>query len=117
MTEAVTEVSKTPIRPARLDIVDMPRDPQKCLGGIRQAICATFNYCRRHPTKMAILKSVVKYTYSRITQWEREVEAENERVAAITKKAEAAKAEAEEAAAVLAEAATTPNTPQTDGDA
>ena len=85
MTEPVTSTvtSKTPIRPARLDIVDMPRDPQRCLAGIRQALCASFNYCRDHPTKMRILKEVVKYVYSRITQWEREVAAEAERLAVV----------------------------------
>tara|TARA_R110000822_G_scaffold310397_1_gene443037 strand:- start:2253 stop:2714 length:462 start_codon:yes stop_codon:yes gene_type:complete len=59
-------------RPARLDIVDMPRDTTRALGGLRQAICASFNYCRRYPAKMAVLKSVVKYTYNRIVQWEKE---------------------------------------------
>lgn len=59
-------------RPARLDIVDMPRDTTRALGGLRQALCASFNYCRKYPAKMAVLKEVLKYTYNRIVQWEKE---------------------------------------------
>lgn len=62
-------------RPARLDIVDMPRDNQRSLGTLRQALCASFNYCRKYPDKMEVLKSVVKYVYTRITAWEKEQEA------------------------------------------
>lgn len=59
-------------RPARLDIVDMPRDAQRSLGTLRQALCASFNYCRKYPAKMATLKAVMKYVYTRITEWEKE---------------------------------------------
>jgi len=59
-------------RPARLDIVDMPRDTTRSLGGLRQALCASFNYCRKYPTKMTVLKTVLKYTYQRIVSWEKE---------------------------------------------
>lgn len=59
-------------RPARLDIVDMPRDTQRSLGTLRQALCASFNYCRKYPAKMATLKAVMKYVYTRITEWEKE---------------------------------------------
>lgn len=65
-------------RPARLDIVDMPRDTTRALGGLRQALCASFNYCRKYPLKMEVLKQVLKYTYSRIVAWEKEYEQEQE---------------------------------------
>lgn len=68
-------------RSTRLDIKDMPRDTTRCLGGLRQAICASFNYCRKYPTKMAVLKSVLKYTYNRIVQWEKEQAAKEEQEA------------------------------------
>lgn len=61
-------------RPARLDIVDMPRDTQRSLGTLRQALCASFNYCRKYPAKMETLKTVVKYVYTRIVEWEKEQE-------------------------------------------
>ena len=59
-------------RPARLDIVDMPRDKTRSLGGLRQALCASFNYCRKYPAKMGVLKEVLKYSYGRIVAWEKE---------------------------------------------
>ena len=65
-------------RPARLDIVDMPRDTTRSLGGLRQALCASFNYCRKYPLKMRVLKAVLKYTYNRIVQWEKDNLAEIE---------------------------------------
>ena len=68
-------------RPARLDISDMPKDKQRSLGGLRQALCASFNYCRKYPVKMAFLKEVIGYTYKRIDQWEKEHAAEHEALA------------------------------------
>lgn len=62
-------------RPARLDITDMPRDEKRALGGLRKALCASFNYCRKYPTKMKTLKSVIRYTYERIVAWEKEYDA------------------------------------------
>ena len=59
-------------RPARLELGDMPRDATRALGGVRQALCASFNYCRSYPKKMALLKEVLKYTHSRILAWEKE---------------------------------------------
>ncbi|QDP58692.1 MAG: hypothetical protein Tp125SUR00d2C35697761_27 [Prokaryotic dsDNA virus sp.] len=61
--------------PQRLDIRDMPRDKSRSLGALRQALCASFNYCRKYPTKMAILKEVLKYTYNRINEFEKELAA------------------------------------------
>jgi len=68
-------------RPARLDITDMPKDKQRSLGGLRQALCASFNYCRKYPLKMAFLKEVIGYTYKRIDAWEKEHAAEREALA------------------------------------
>lgn len=79
-------------RPARLDIVDMPRDEQRSLGTLRQALCASFNYCRKYPAKMQTLKKVIKYVYTRITEWEKEQEAYAN--AALTAPETAPKAEA-----------------------
>lgn len=62
--------------PQRLDIRDMPRDKSRSLGALRQGLCASFNYCRKYPAKMAILKEVLKYTYNRIVQFEKELEAQ-----------------------------------------
>lgn len=75
-------------RPARLDIVDMPRDTTRALGGLRQAICASFNYCRKYPNKMAVLKEVLKYTYNRIVMWEKEHAAQLEQAAKVKLEAE-----------------------------
>lgn len=54
-------------RPARLDIVDMPRDKNRVLGGLRLALCASFNYCRKYPAKMLVLKEVLEYVLERVT--------------------------------------------------
>lgn len=74
--------------PARLDIVDMPRDPERSLGNLRQNLCASFNYCRQYPRKMAVLKATVKFLYTRIVEWEKQNEALQ---AAIVAQKEAAK--------------------------
>lgn len=81
-------------RPARLDIVDMPRDEKRSLGTLRQALCASFNYCRKYPAKMQTLKTVIKYVYTRITEWEKEQEAYAAaalKATEVAKKAEATK--------------------------
>ena len=78
-------------RPARLDIVDMPRDTQRSLGTLRQALCASFNYCRKYPAKMETLKTVVKYVYTRIVEWEKEQEAYEPKAPVSAPKVEAAK--------------------------
>lgn len=75
-------------RPARLDIVDMPRDTTRALGGLRQAICASFNYCRKYPNKMVVLKEVLKYTYNRVVAWEKEHAAQLEQAAKVKLEAE-----------------------------
>ena len=58
-------------RPGRLDISDMPRDKAGVLGGLRGTLVSTFNRCRNYPAKMAVLKSVLKYTYNRVVAWEK----------------------------------------------
>lgn len=68
-------MSDKPHFPQRLDIKDMPRDQTRALGGLRQALAASFNYCRKYPAKMAVLKEVIKYTYNRIVAFEKEQEA------------------------------------------
>lgn len=83
-------MSDKPHFPQRLDIKDMPRDKTRALGGLRQALAASFNYCRKYPAKMAVLKDVVKYTYNRIVAYEKEQEALEEhktRSAVLTKAA------------------------------
>ena len=86
------------IRSTRLDIKDMPRDTTRCLGGLRQAICASFNYCRKYPAKMTVLKAVLKYTYNRVVQWEKEQAAKEEQAArnAILTRAKAAEIDLDE---------------------
>lgn len=77
--------------PQRLDIKDMPRDSTRALGGLRQALAASFNYCRKYPAKMAVLKEVIKYTYNRIVAFEKEQEAfeeQRQRNAVLTKATE-----------------------------
>lgn len=57
------------LRPARLDIVDLPRDEQRCLGGLRSALCATFNYVRQHPVKMDVFITVLEYVLERAKEY------------------------------------------------
>lgn len=81
---------------ARLNITDLPRDPQRSLGGLRQALVASANYCKRYPKKLELLLKVLKATYKYCLEAQKAAE-----VAA--KKAEvAAKKAAEEEAAMLA---------------
>lgn len=62
-------LTATAKRPARLDITDMPRDPQRSLGALRQAICASFNYCRNYPAKLAVLIEVLEYALARAKEY------------------------------------------------
>ncbi|MBV1929750.1 MAG: hypothetical protein KUG81_09605 [Gammaproteobacteria bacterium] len=52
------------LSPARLNMTDLPRDPQRCLGPLRQALIASTNYCKRYPKKLDVLMSVLKYVYA-----------------------------------------------------
>ena len=46
-------------RPSRLDLANLPRDPQRCLGSLRQQLCATFNYTRQYPSKLEVLNETL----------------------------------------------------------
>lgn len=93
-----------PLFPQRLDIKDMPRDEKRCLGSLRKNLCNSFNYCRSYPKKMAVLKTVLKYTYNRIVQYEKEVEAHQKAAEAV-------------AAVPTQPEGQTPKTPETGGKA
>lgn len=58
--------------PLRLDMKDMPEDKKQALGTLRRALCATFNYCRQYPDKMETFQAVLKYTYNRTVQYQKE---------------------------------------------
>jgi hypothetical protein len=53
-----------------MTVTDLPRDKQGALGGLRRALVASFNYCRKYPTKMVVLKSTLEYVHGRIRAWE-----------------------------------------------
>jgi hypothetical protein len=59
-------------RSTRLDLSDLPRDPQNCLGSLRQNICSSFNYTRSYPRKLAILKATLKSAYNAVVALEKE---------------------------------------------
>jgi len=80
--------------PARLNIQDLPRDPQRCLGPLRQTLVASTNYCKRYPKKLDVLMSVLKAVYKYCLEAKQANEA-----------AEAAKAKAEALALEEAEKA------------
>lgn len=46
-------------RPSRLDLAALPRDPQRCLGSLRQQLCATYNYTRQYPSKLEVLNETL----------------------------------------------------------
>lgn len=62
-------VTASATQPARLDIQDMPRDTDRCLGGLRQALCASFNYCRAYPAKLQVLITVLEYVLARAKEF------------------------------------------------
>lgn len=62
-------LTATAKRPARLDIIDMPRDTNRCLGSLRQAICASFNYCRNYPDKLKVFIEVMEYVLQRAKEY------------------------------------------------
>lgn len=82
-------MSEKPLRPSRLDLTDMPRDKQRALGGLRSALCASFNYCKRYPAKLKILKETLAYVHKRIVQFEKDQAAfEESREKELAKRAE-----------------------------
>jgi hypothetical protein len=60
-------------RPARLDITDLPRDKNRVLGGLRLALCASFNYCRKYEAKMKVLEEVLEYVLGRVKSYSKDV--------------------------------------------
>ena len=60
------------LSPARLNLTDLPRDPQGCLGGLRKALVASANYCKRYPKKLHILKATLAYVYKYILEVEKQ---------------------------------------------
>lgn len=65
-------MSKKIIRPSRLDLVDLPRDKGQVLGGLRKALCASYNYCRRYPLKLQVLKETIIVVLEHIEALEKE---------------------------------------------
>jgi hypothetical protein len=58
-------------RPNHLMVItDLPRDTGGALGGLRRALVGSFNYCRKYPSKMVILKETLQYVVARIEAWE-----------------------------------------------
>lgn len=69
MTEVATTLTAQAYAPARLDIQDMPRDTNRCLGNLRQALCTTFNYVRSYPEKLATFIEVLEYVLQRAKEY------------------------------------------------
>jgi hypothetical protein len=97
----MTEETKVK-KPARLDIVDLPRDKDRVLGSIRQGLCASFNYCRRYRGKLEVLGSTLAFILDKIEvelEYQSTVDAEKAQAQAQAKEKaqEAAKSAAEEA--------------------
>lgn len=51
-------------------ISELPQD-FGALGGLRHALKSSFNYCRKYPVKMALLKKTLVYVHNRIVEWEK----------------------------------------------
>ncbi len=64
----MTNQTKEVKQPARLDIIDLPRDKDRVLGSLRQGLCASFNYCRRYKGKLEVLKATLELVLGRINQ-------------------------------------------------
>tara|TARA_R110002096_G_scaffold236735_4_gene427523 strand:+ start:240 stop:560 length:321 start_codon:yes stop_codon:yes gene_type:complete len=90
--------------PARLNLTDLPRDPHGCLGGLRKALVASANYCKRYPLKRKILLKTLAYVYKYMDANEKAYQ-EGKEVAEKALKAAKALAEKETKEAVAAQAA------------
>jgi membrane protein involved in colicin uptake len=110
MAEDTTLVPKV-VRPRRLDLKELPRDKQRVLGGLREKLVHSYNYCRKYPLKMLMLKKTLERVLAEINKYEdflKKAEAEHDdrmKKAKAAKLAEAerkAKAEAEKKAATEA---------------
>lgn len=80
------------LSPARLNIGDLPRDPQGAIGKLRKQLVASTNYCKQYPKKLAILKATMKCVYKHILNVEQTIAAREAAKKAAAK--ELAKAEA-----------------------
>lgn len=52
-----------------MQVTDLPRD-KGALGGLKRALCASFNYCRKYPKKMTVLKETIVFVHGKIVEWE-----------------------------------------------
>lgn len=53
----------------RLKVSDFPREGTRTDFGVRSALVKAFNYCRQHPAAMDHLAATLRFTLSRIDQW------------------------------------------------
>ncbi len=56
----------------RLNIQDMPSDPQGCLKGLRRELCAVHNYTRDWPEKYTKLLEVLERTVQHMKDAQKE---------------------------------------------
>ena len=45
----------------RLELVMLPRDPNRALGSARTALCSSFNYVKQYPKKLVLFIEVMKF--------------------------------------------------------
>lgn len=80
----------------RLELVMLPRDPQRSLGTLRKVLCSSFNYVRKYPAKLDLFIECLKFTVNMALMYRAESKMKAEEVEKL--KAEAlAEKEAEEA--------------------
>lgn len=91
--------------PARLEMKDLPRDKQGCLGSLRKTLCASVNYCKRYPAKLSLLKETLKAAYQAVVKMEAVMLASKQKKAVeAVQKAKAEQKAKEDADKVMAEA-------------
>ena len=56
------------LRPARLDMTDMPREHGRVFGSLKAALAASFNHCRKYPYKMVALLGLMEWMVERVKQ-------------------------------------------------
>lgn len=71
-----------PYRPTRLDLTQLPRDPKRALGSLRQQLCASFNYCRAYPAKMDVLDATLTHVLKEVRKFKVELAAQEKAKAA-----------------------------------
>ena len=76
-----------------LKVTDLPRDNYNVCGSLRATLCKVFNYCRKFPYKLALLKSVLLHVLAEIEKAEKLIaDAEKTETKAKTTKATTKKA-------------------------